>query len=1042
MQMVQFELDFDEDGSLHDVSQVSRIVAGLENVSDLAIVVHGWSNDREEAASFVDAIVRSVQSVIDAGFIPLADRRLGVVRVFWPSRKLVDVDAVFNGRAAAGRQYQELLLDLLAGLATDSSRRSLIERAKELVPHFELGDARREFVQCIRATLSSDDADEEDGSSYFFTADPEMLFENLGRPFAVPGDEPGGAIGVLEPIPDRDPLAAAIRLTNFASYYQVKRRADNIGRAGLGPFVRRIRHAYPRAAVHFIGHSFGGRLVASAATTLPPGSHAITLTLLQATISHHGFADRFDTRHDGAFRTVLRDRRVSGPVLIVHSANDRLALTLLSPGGGAAGLGDADDRGSPTSLARNGAQGTPEAEGRGGTLGPVGYAYNFEPGGLFNLRADSFVRDHGDVTGVEVAYAFLTALSSQASTAPAGVTSPSRRPDVSGLPPEAEDDRGRDLLPGAGTNTSTLEPPTPGRATAAAGTTTGTIKRIASNKGFGFIATDEGNEYFFHQSAYAGKRFDDLQEGQSVRFTVNQGPKGPRADDVTIVWDDVARTDPPRSGHARLDCPDVVTATLEFQVILGLAAEPSPNVIGGPFVRPPTSHGPYDLTVQIVAPGFSLRSGENARNVLPVTAAAPWPSVVLHLTATPQADEVKPATVQAIFSVDGQTIGFAVRALVVRATADRVVPTVVQPAGSVDMTVPSSQTAPDLTVRISADPAVAGRLLWTFETRFAAIDVPDEAIEVHIGGESQQFARQLVDRVNAKEGQAGLSVYLRGIGREIAEKVPAEFWLLLRRAHEVTTEIPTVLILSQEPHVPWELALMDDPLIDPDAPPFLAAQVTVGRWVLRHGAKLPPPVDSAADRLAIVWGEYKGPRWRRLLEAEAEAGHLKATYGAVDVKATMTEVLECLEGTPPADLLHFAVHGVYDPGGVQDGLALVDGTFLEPLHISGVRMHGAPFVFLNACQVGSGSRILGDYAGMAAAFLSAGAVGVIAPLWSVKDTIAREIAERFYHQVFAGVPPAEAMRVARAGVPMSGQTPSATGLAYQFFGHPSLRLHR
>ena len=64
-------------------------------------------------------------------------------------------------------------------------------------------------------------------------------------------------------------------------------------------------------------------------------------------------------------------------------------------------------------------------------------------------------------------------------------------------------------------------------------TNEGTIKRI-TEKGFGFIASAEGTEYFFHQSACAGTPFDDLREGQAVSFTVGQGPKGPRAENVTV----------------------------------------------------------------------------------------------------------------------------------------------------------------------------------------------------------------------------------------------------------------------------------------------------------------------------------------------------------------------------------------------------------------------------------------------------------------------------------------------------------------------------
>ena len=63
----------------------------------------------------------------------------------------------------------------------------------------------------------------------------------------------------------------------------------------------------------------------------------------------------------------------------------------------------------------------------------------------------------------------------------------------------------------------------------------GTIKRLVSEKGFGFVAATDGNEYFFHQSACAGGDFDQLREGQSVTFNTGQGPKGPRAENVRVA---------------------------------------------------------------------------------------------------------------------------------------------------------------------------------------------------------------------------------------------------------------------------------------------------------------------------------------------------------------------------------------------------------------------------------------------------------------------------------------------------------------------------
>jgi CspA family cold shock protein len=64
------------------------------------------------------------------------------------------------------------------------------------------------------------------------------------------------------------------------------------------------------------------------------------------------------------------------------------------------------------------------------------------------------------------------------------------------------------------------------------GTMNGTIKKLLTDKGFGFIAAEDGHEYFFHQSACSQGTFGDLREGQAVTFEKGQGPKGPRGENV------------------------------------------------------------------------------------------------------------------------------------------------------------------------------------------------------------------------------------------------------------------------------------------------------------------------------------------------------------------------------------------------------------------------------------------------------------------------------------------------------------------------------
>ncbi len=63
--------------------------------------------------------------------------------------------------------------------------------------------------------------------------------------------------------------------------------------------------------------------------------------------------------------------------------------------------------------------------------------------------------------------------------------------------------------------------------------TTGTIKKIVSDRGFGFIAADDGKEYFFHRSGLTSSLdFDRLTGGEKVQFELEQSQKGLRAKNV------------------------------------------------------------------------------------------------------------------------------------------------------------------------------------------------------------------------------------------------------------------------------------------------------------------------------------------------------------------------------------------------------------------------------------------------------------------------------------------------------------------------------
>ena len=63
----------------------------------------------------------------------------------------------------------------------------------------------------------------------------------------------------------------------------------------------------------------------------------------------------------------------------------------------------------------------------------------------------------------------------------------------------------------------------------------GTVKRFNGTKGYGFLAREGGEDVFVHFSAIQGEGFKNLQEGQKVEFTVEQGPKGLQAANVVVV---------------------------------------------------------------------------------------------------------------------------------------------------------------------------------------------------------------------------------------------------------------------------------------------------------------------------------------------------------------------------------------------------------------------------------------------------------------------------------------------------------------------------
>ena len=63
----------------------------------------------------------------------------------------------------------------------------------------------------------------------------------------------------------------------------------------------------------------------------------------------------------------------------------------------------------------------------------------------------------------------------------------------------------------------------------------GTVKWFNSDKGFGFISREEGDDVFVHFSSIMGGGYKTLNEGDKVSFDIEQGARGLQASNVSVI---------------------------------------------------------------------------------------------------------------------------------------------------------------------------------------------------------------------------------------------------------------------------------------------------------------------------------------------------------------------------------------------------------------------------------------------------------------------------------------------------------------------------
>jgi hypothetical protein len=515
------------------------------------------------------------------------------------------------------------------------------------------------------------------------------------------------------------------------------------------------------------------------------------------------------------------------------------------------------------------------------------------------------------------------------------------------------------------------------------------------------------------------------------------------------------------SAYPTIDAPPTVHAMEPFEVIAGVANVKPAATVAERFSVVDLDPGQERMRLEVMVSGpFELVEGSSNVGSIDVDRKTfEHEPLVVGFTATDPPDTYDPqvgvwvARVVAAYFYEGTFVGEGYREIRVNQTAARHVDRE-SDREPVEMETPIlvfGADDPDLTISIAS---LHTGSFGDFSVRLFSphLSQPVDAGTIHLGQDAKEFASRLVREVDYTIANPVADETLNTVGRLVAEKLPASVEATLRTVWEATSgdsrdgsqeRIPDILLLTDEWAVPWELMSIS---LDDSSPPFLGAQVNVGRWPNQRRDRLIGDV-LGVHRLGVMVGHYQDARGVQPLErAEEEGRSLEELYDARMVNADATSLDQLLAGSfedgYEIEGLHFAGHGESDPS---------KGTYL--MYSDGARMGvfalgSAPvaakkdvFLFVNACQVGTADEMLGEYAGLAGLVVGAGFRGFIAPLWSVADDIAQQISLGLYAASAEGVAVSSYLRHMRSHFRQTAtESAHTTYMAYVFFGHPALRL--
>jgi hypothetical protein len=419
-----YMMPFDEDGLSTARKTKAHLVddAKQHGYSNIYIFSHGWNTDFETALSNYTDFVRTFQSVtpMDGPLLQPSYQPL-LVGITWPS-----IDLQFPWESGPGfaatnpnarppdfdrsvRTQQEEL-HFVAGLLPAAQRAEFYELAASDQPMTELEAVKLAGMMAPLYAVA-DDPIEPDGAA----PTPDDLVEFWRTAVMDAKSDASSAFGSPAAKPSSLPLGLpdprdAIRVFTV---WKMKDRAGKVGATGVRELLRDLLKATPSAKVHLVGHSFGCKVLLSAAGVGEPLPRPVTSALLlQPAVNCYCFAANVAGQgFQGGYRPTMP--RIEQPILTTFSSHDmpltkvfHLALRRKTDLGETKIFGV----GAPSEFAALGGfgpQGCPPGEAVEIDIKPVGERYALERGApeIYGIKGDTAIDGHGGVINQATAWA-------------------------------------------------------------------------------------------------------------------------------------------------------------------------------------------------------------------------------------------------------------------------------------------------------------------------------------------------------------------------------------------------------------------------------------------------------------------------------------------------------------------------------------------------------------------------------------------------------------------------------------------------------------